>query len=81
MIRNTQGGSIVESILLNSQRFNGCLEKDENLSLTLATQVKAMLGDYCDIQFLSSEEVSGDGEEVRLVELLTGYDYDQGFPR
>ena len=40
-----------------------------------------MLGDYCDIQFLSSEEVSGDGEEARLIEVLTGFDYDQGFPR
>ena len=81
MIQNTQGGSIVESILLNSQRFNECLQKDEHLSLILATQVKAMLGDYCDIQFLSSEELSGEEEEVRLIEVLTGYDYDQGFPR
>ena len=40
-----------------------------------------MLGDYCDIQFLSSEEVTGDGEEARLIEILTGFDYDQGFPR
>ena len=49
MIQNTQGGSIIESILLNSMKFNECLQKDEALSLILATKVKEMLGDYCDI--------------------------------
>ena len=81
MIQNTKGGSIVENILLNSLKFDDCLQKDEKLALIIASQVKEMLGDYCDIQFLSTEEATRDEEDTRLVEVLTGYDADQGYPR
>ena len=49
-----------------------------------------MLGDFCDIQFLSQEELphtqqsEEDTEPIRggeLVEVLTGYDFEQGVPR
>ena len=57
------------------------MAKDEALATILATRVKEAMGDYCDIQFLGQEEVAEDGESVRIVETLTGYDYDQGFAR
>ena len=81
MIDNTQTGSLIESILLSNQKFNECLAKDESLAIILAARVKETMGDYCDIQFLGQEEVTHDEESVRIVEILTGYDFDQGFPR
>ena len=81
MIDNTQTGSLIESILLSNQKFNECLAKDESLAIILAARVKETMGDYCDIQFLGQEEVTHEEESVRIVEVLTGYDFDQGFPR
>jgi hypothetical protein len=61
---NSQGGSIVESILLDQQKFNDCLQEDASLAIHLATQVKDMLGDFCDIQFIGHEEVSANGDSL-----------------
>jgi len=53
----------VETILLDQQKFNDCLQEDASLAIHLATQVKDMLGDFCDIQFIGHEEVSAnDGD-------------------
>lgn len=55
--QNSQGGSIVENLLLDSQKFNDCLQEDASLAILISSQVKDMLGDYCDIQFITQEEL------------------------
>ena len=82
---NSRGGSIVENLLLDSQRFNDCLQEDASLAIHLSTQVKDMLGDYCDIQFLGHEEGSANEEaedaSSGFVEVITGFDFQHGMPR
>ena len=55
--QNSQGGSIVQNLLLDNQKFNDCLQEDASLAIHISSQVKDMLGDFCDIQFLSQEEL------------------------
>ena len=54
---NSQAGSIVENLLLDPVKFNDCLQEDVSMALLLSTQVKDMLGDYCDFQFIGHEDV------------------------
>jgi len=88
---NSQGGSIVENLLLDPAKFHDCLQEDASLAILLATQVKDMFGDYCDFQFIGHEEVSVNEEAEEgtpavnngnnFVEVITGFDFEQGQPR
>jgi len=60
------------------------------MAIHISVMVKDMLGDFCDIQFLSHEEVATtrsthdeNGElasaaEQDFVEVLTGYEFEHG---
>lgn len=47
--------------------------------------IKDLIGEHCDIQFLSLEEGSDNGElidkEASMIEVLTGFEFESGVPR
>ena len=56
------------------------------MAINLTIQIKDLIGDYCDIQFLSLEEASDSGEMVDkestgVIELLTGFEFESGVAR
>ena len=72
----------MENLLLDPAKFNDCLQEDASLAILLSTQVKDMLGDFCDFQFIGHEEVSSNGEVDEatntngFVEVITGFDFE-----
>ena len=59
------------------------MKEDASLAIHLSSQVKDMFGDFCDIQFISTEDISANDDsreenQPNFVEAITGFDYEHG---
>jgi len=47
--QNSSGSSVMESLIVDANKFHDCLQEDASMAIHVANEVKEMLGDYCDV--------------------------------